>query len=231
MRYGKTWKKLFRESSFAKELRECGRQGDNDPSRENRGGYSVREKPVLSTRYGLLYQTDCMNLFASLKDNVLDCIFADPPFNLGKDYGNGEFNDALTTRDYLKWCYAWLDECIRVLKSGGALFVYILPQWGYRFATHLEEQGMLFRHWIALSMKGTFPRGQKLYPAHYGLLYFTKGSKIISLEFVAISIQRLGIMGFSSLICQRDLNFLCLAGAVSSQKSVKLSPRGLRYFL
>jgi site-specific DNA-methyltransferase (adenine-specific) len=24
-------------------------------------------------------------------------------------------------------------------------------------------------------MKGTFPRGKKLYPAHYALLYFTKG--------------------------------------------------------
>lgn len=24
-------------------------------------------------------------------------------------------------------------------------------------------------------MKGTYPRGNKLYPAHYGLLYFTKG--------------------------------------------------------
>ena len=34
---------------------------------------------------------------------------------------------------------------------------------------------MLFRHWIAVSMKGTFPRGRKLYPAHYALLYFTKG--------------------------------------------------------
>jgi site-specific DNA-methyltransferase (adenine-specific) len=34
---------------------------------------------------------------------------------------------------------------------------------------------MEFRHWIAMSMKGTFPRGQKLYPAHYSLLYFTKG--------------------------------------------------------
>jgi site-specific DNA-methyltransferase (adenine-specific) len=34
---------------------------------------------------------------------------------------------------------------------------------------------MLFRHWIALSMKGTFPRGRKLYPAHYALLYFSKG--------------------------------------------------------
>src|SRR5437867_4273718 len=34
---------------------------------------------------------------------------------------------------------------------------------------------MEFRHWIAISMKGTFPRGNKLYPAHYALLYFTKG--------------------------------------------------------
>ncbi len=34
---------------------------------------------------------------------------------------------------------------------------------------------MTFRHWIAVSMKGTFPRGRKLYPAHYALLYFSKG--------------------------------------------------------
>lgn len=58
--------------------------------------------PVLTTQYGLLYQTDCMNLFAALKGESVDCIFADPPFNLGKDYGNGENNDALATEDYLK---------------------------------------------------------------------------------------------------------------------------------
>lgn len=131
--------------------------------------------PVLSTQYGLLYQTDCMNLFAALKEETVDCIFADPPFNLGKDYGNGESNDTLATEDYLKWSYSCLDECVRILRPGGALFVYIIPRWGYRFASHLEDQGMLFRHWIAVSMKGTFPRGKKLYPAHYGLLYFTKG--------------------------------------------------------
>lgn len=116
-----------------------------------------------------------MKLFASLKKETIDCIFADPPFNLGKTYGNGEVNDALGKEEYLNWSYSWLDECVRVLDVGGALFVYILPKWGYHFATHLEEKAMLFRHWIAVSMKGTFPRGNKLYPAHYGLLYFTKG--------------------------------------------------------
>jgi len=133
------------------------------------------DTPILSTNYGLLYQTDCMNLFSALKSDSLDCIFADPPFNLGKVYGNGEVNDALAKGEYLKWSYSWIDQCIEKLVDGGALFIYILPRWGYHFAEHLEHKGMLFRHWIAVSMKGTFPRGRKLYPAHYGLLYFTKG--------------------------------------------------------
>ena len=131
--------------------------------------------PTLTTDQGLFYDTDCMDLFRCIKDEVIDCVFADPPFNLGKDYGNGTARDSLDTDSYLKWSYAWIEECVRVLKPGGAIFVYILPQWGYHFAKYLDDSGMTFRHWIALSMKGTFPRGRKLYPAHYGLLYFTKG--------------------------------------------------------
>jgi len=133
------------------------------------------DTPVLLTKQGALYQTDCMNVFAALDDNVLDAIFADPPFNLGKRYGNGEVRDDLADHEYLKWCYAWLRESIRVLKPGASLFVYNIPRWSFRIAAFLEDHGMLFRHWIALTMKGTFPRGKKLYPAHYALLYFTKG--------------------------------------------------------
>ena len=133
-------------------------------------------RPRFGTELGILYGTDCFSLFAALKDASIDCVFADPPFNLGKDYGRGAVKDALETRDYLKWSFAWIDECIRLLTPGGALFVYMLPQWGYHLASHMEERGLLFRHWVALSMKGTFPRGRKLYPAHYALLYFTKGA-------------------------------------------------------
>jgi site-specific DNA-methyltransferase (adenine-specific) len=127
------------------------------------------------TNLGLLYQTNCFNLFAALKDESVDCVFADPPFNLGKNYGNGAVRDDLDKQEYLKWSLAWVGECVRLVKPGGALYIYILPQWGYHLAYHLEERGLLFRHWIALSMKGTFPRGRKLYPAHYAVLYFTKG--------------------------------------------------------
>lgn len=130
---------------------------------------------AMTTDLGLLFAADCRDLLVSIRDETVNTVFADPPFNLGKDYGNGASHDLRRESDYLSWSFGWLDECIRVLKPGGALFVYILPQWGFHFAHHLDSQGMEFRHWIALSMKGTFPRGRKLYPAHYALLYFTKG--------------------------------------------------------
>ena len=137
--------------------------------------YSLLDRPTLSTPFGLLYEIDCLKLLPAIRDASIDCVFADPPFNLGKLYGQGEISDALASEDYRQWSHAWLKECIRVLKPGAAFFVYIIPRWGYHFASYLEAQGMLFRHWIAVSMKGSYPRGKKLYPAHYGLLYFTKG--------------------------------------------------------
>lgn len=130
---------------------------------------------AFSTDLGSLYHIDCMKLLPLIPDGRIDTVFADPPFNLAKDYGNGKEKDDLASGDYLKWCYRWMDQCVRVLKPGGSIFIYNLPQWAFHLASHLESRGMLFRHWIAVSMKGTFPRGRKLYPAHYALLYFTKG--------------------------------------------------------
>ena len=131
-------------------------------------------RPALTTTHGILFQADCLELLARIRSESIHCVFADPPFNLKKNYGNG-FHDAWEEdRAYLNWCYRWIDECCRVLVPGGALFIYALPRLAYMFAAHITP-AMRFRHWIALSMKGTYPRGRKLYPAHYALLYFTKG--------------------------------------------------------
>ena len=130
-------------------------------------------KPYLTTTHGVLYGCDCLVLLGALRSASVDCVFADPPFNLGKDYGQN-IDDARKSEEYLAWCWRWLEECCRVLKPGGSLFVYALPRWAYRFAAYLEERSMEFRHWIALTMKGSYPRGRKLYPAHYALLYFSK---------------------------------------------------------
>jgi len=101
-------------------------------------------------------------------------VFADPPFNLGKEYGIG-ISDKLRADEYIRWSKAWLTESIRVLGPGGSLFVFNLPRWLIEYGAFLNHHGMEFRHWIAMRMPKAFPRGQRLSPAHYGCLYYTKG--------------------------------------------------------
>ncbi len=138
------------------------------------GRIEPNHKLIYQTSLGSLFQGDCLPFMNTLLDSSVDMIFADPPFNLGKDYGEG-ISDEMQETEYLAWSEKWLKECIRILKPGGSLFVFNLPKWLISYGAYLNTQGMLFRHWIACRMPKGFPRGKKLAPVHYGLLYYTKG--------------------------------------------------------
>lgn len=129
---------------------------------------------IYMSEHGILYQGDCLQLLSALPNESADLIFADPPFNLGKDYGEG-INDQMELTKYLNWSQQWLSESIRVIKPGGSLFVFNLPKWCVEYGAYLNRKGMCFRHWVACRMPKAFPRGKKMSPAHYGLLYYTKG--------------------------------------------------------
>jgi len=130
--------------------------------------------PIYSSALGKLYNADCLNVFPLLDACSVNTVFADPPFNLGKDYGIGS-DDDLPDAKYMAWCKLWIDQCVRVLKPGGSLFIYNLPKWNMLIGAHLTATGMNFRHWIAVEHKSGHPISGRLYPAHYSLLYFTKG--------------------------------------------------------
>ncbi len=131
-------------------------------------------RPRHATALGALYAADCMKLLPLIKDGVVDTVFADPPFNIGKKYGKNT-NDNLPDERYLRWCHEWLTECVRVLKPGGSLFLYNLPRWNIQLGAFLSEQGLQFRHWIAIEISACLPIPGRLHPSHYSLLYYSKG--------------------------------------------------------
>jgi len=131
-------------------------------------------EPIFRTSLGALFSADCMKVLPQLKDEVIDTVFADPPFNLGKEYGKNT-NDKIPDQEYLNWCKSWLDECVRVLKPGGALFLYNLPKWNILLGAYLKEIDLQFRHWISLEISACLPIPGRLHPSHYSLLYYTKG--------------------------------------------------------
>ena len=63
----------------------------------------------------------------SIPDNSVDLIFADPPYNIGKQFS--DFEDKWPSdRAYAEWCFSWLNECIRILKPTGSIYVMTSTQ-------------------------------------------------------------------------------------------------------
>jgi len=72
--------------------------------------------------FGVLHNKDCIQGMRQLAANSVDIIICDPPYNIGKDFGNN--SDKQGTEEYLLWCDQWIAECVRVLKPTGTLYIY-----------------------------------------------------------------------------------------------------------
>lgn len=124
---------------------------------------------------GYVVWGEALRYLQSLAPACASLVFLDPPFNLGKKYSDRPPRmDRIHTSLYQYWMNEVLLQAVRVLKPGGTLYLYHIPRWAVKFAALLDPI-LDFKHWIAISMKNGFVRGDRLYPAHYALLMFTKG--------------------------------------------------------
>jgi site-specific DNA-methyltransferase (adenine-specific) len=76
----------------------------------------------------LIYWGDALEILKTkVASDSVDLVFADPPYNIWKKFA--DFHDRWPSdEDYAKWAYEWLDECIRVLKPTGTLYVMTSTQ-------------------------------------------------------------------------------------------------------
>jgi len=69
-----------------------------------------------------IYNEDCILGMKKIKDETVDIIICDPPYNIGKDFGNN--SDKQNFDEYLIWCDMWIQECLRILKPNGTLYIF-----------------------------------------------------------------------------------------------------------
>jgi adenine-specific DNA-methyltransferase len=72
-------------------------------------------------------------------DSSIDLIFADPPYNIGKDF-HGHKDKWDRDHEYLEWCYDWLRLCIDKLKPNGSFYVMTSTQFMPYFDLFLRER-------------------------------------------------------------------------------------------
>ena len=94
---------------------------------------------ILGNQQHKVIYGDALEALQTLPDNSIDLIFADPPYNIGKNF-NGHVEKWKTDEDYLEWCYKWLDLCLKKLKPSGSFYVMTATQFMPYFDTYLRTK-------------------------------------------------------------------------------------------
>ncbi len=132
--------------------------------------------------FNVVHQGDAIEILRQYPVNSIDLLFADPPYNLAKNYAT--YADGKPEQQYINWCNAWLYEYARLLKPSGSMFVLNLPRWAMHHANFLNQR-LYFQNWIVWDALSE-PRG-KLMPAHYSLLHYTKHPTEFTFNYDAVS--------------------------------------------
>ena len=75
-----------------------------------------------NNKYNCIYNEDCIIGMKKIKNKSVDIIICDPPYNIGKNFGNNKYNKNIES--YIKWCNQWINECLRILQDDGTMFIY-----------------------------------------------------------------------------------------------------------
>jgi len=106
--------------------------------------------------------SDCMDLMREMEDNILDCIWTDPPYFLSNNgmtcqggkmvkVNKGEWDKSKGLEEDHKFNLSWLAECFRILKPTGTIWVcgnyesypsmaYAAQQVGFRILNDIVQQ-------------------------------------------------------------------------------------------
>ena len=86
----------------------------------------MKSQTRLSNFLDKVYNIDVINLLKQLPDNSIDCVYADPDYNVGKKYNNKSYTKSF--QEYIEWCKSWARESHRVLKEEGNFFIINYPK-------------------------------------------------------------------------------------------------------
>lgn len=121
---------------------------------------------------------NAVELFDGIKSSSVDVVVADPPYNLGKNYGNN--HDLKGFDEYIDFTKSWLSEAKRVLKPTGTIYVFM----GVRFISYLydimdRDLGLFFNSWIVWHYTQGLGKTKGFSPRHDDILMFTKSKDFI----------------------------------------------------
>lgn len=122
----------------------------------------------------MIHIGDCIQGMNNLEKGAYNLIIADPPYNLGKDFGIWKENEKKA--EWKEWSRDWLEAAYRVLSDQGNIFVYGIHHHQCWIQCIMYELGFIYRRQIIWHYDNGFAgySRKSLRACYEPLLWFSK---------------------------------------------------------
>ncbi len=120
-----------------------------------------------------IHHGDFLRVSKKLRAEKFDVVIADPPYNIGKDFGND--SDSRSLPDYIDWTKRWISICFNHLADNGVIYIYGFAEILAHIAVQypLDKQRWLVWHYT----NKTVPSSQFWQRSHESILCLWKNKR------------------------------------------------------
>lgn len=120
-----------------------------------------------------MYRIDVLQLLKKLPDNSVDCIYADPDYNVGVKYNKKSYSKSFN--EYIAWCVLWSQESKRILKEDGNFFIINYPKNNAHLRVNfLDNEFESVNEYVWVYNTNIGHSSHKFTTAHRSILHCTK---------------------------------------------------------
>ena len=121
---------------------------------------------------------NCLEAMKALPDDCVELVFADPPFNAGKDYGS-TVNDNKPRPEYLAWLSLFIREVPRLLRHGGTFWLMHETKWIGYCQVVSDSTGMSFRNMVVWAYSNPTPSRNRFQKTWRPILLYSNGEPAV----------------------------------------------------
>jgi len=124
-----------------------------------------------------IYWGDCLNEMKKLPSESVNLIFTDPHYNINLDkYVKKYFSDNKKEKEYLEDIEKRMEQCFRLLKRDGSMYIMNYPEVNAKILPILEKMGFILKRWLVWNYPTNIGHSKKNWTrSHRSILFLTKG--------------------------------------------------------
>ena len=148
------------------------------------------KKNIFSSKDHKIYNGKCLDFIDHIEDKSCKLLFADPPYNMGKNFGNNK-DKWETIEAYKNWSIEWIEKFYNKISDDGSIMIMGHPRFSSYLIPFLDEK-FSYTNQIIFYYTDGMPEKKNFEKRYEVILYYRKNEKkfIFNVDPVRVPLVR-----------------------------------------